>query len=61
MFENRVQRKIFGPKRTEITRERGDCITRNFIICNPHQILFQLTNKNEKKGGTCGPYERVER
>jgi hypothetical protein len=31
-FENKVLRKIFGPKRAEVT---GDC-TRNFMICIPH-------------------------
>jgi hypothetical protein len=35
VFENRVLRRIFGPK-----REAGkDCIMRNFITCTIHQIL----------------------
>jgi hypothetical protein len=36
MFENRVLRRIFGPKREEVV---GGCIMRNFIICTLHQIL----------------------
>jgi hypothetical protein len=37
VFENRVLRRIFRPKRDEVT---GDYITRNLIICTHHQILF---------------------
>jgi hypothetical protein len=40
VFENRVLRRIFGPKRDEVTRGGEDYITRNFIICTLHQILF---------------------
>jgi hypothetical protein len=36
--ENGVLRKIFGPKRAEVTGEWGDYIMRNFMICPPHQI-----------------------
>jgi hypothetical protein len=36
MFENRVLRRMFGPK-----REAGeDCIMRSFITCTLHQILL---------------------
>jgi hypothetical protein len=31
IFENRVLRRIFGPKRDEMTGE--NCITRSFVIC----------------------------
>jgi hypothetical protein len=34
VFENRVLRRIFGPKRDEAT---GNCITRKFITCALHQ------------------------
>jgi hypothetical protein len=34
VFENRVLRRIFGPKRGE------NYTVRSFMICTPHQILF---------------------
>jgi hypothetical protein len=34
VFENRVLRRIFGPKRYEVTGEWS------LMICTPHQILF---------------------
>jgi hypothetical protein len=36
VFENRVLRGIFGPKRDEVTGE--NCITRSFVICTLRQI-----------------------
>jgi hypothetical protein len=33
VFENRVLRRIFGPKRDEVTGEKESCITGDFIIC----------------------------
>jgi hypothetical protein len=33
VFENRVLRRIFGPKRDEVTGERRKCIMRSFMIC----------------------------
>ena len=29
VFENRVLRKVFGPRRDEVTGNGGDCITRS--------------------------------
>jgi hypothetical protein len=40
MFENRVLRGIFGPKRDEVKGSGDDYITRNLMICTHHQILF---------------------
>jgi hypothetical protein len=41
VFENRVLRRIFGPKKDEVTEGSGeDYITRSFMICTHHQILF---------------------
>jgi hypothetical protein len=39
MFEHRVLRKIFGPKRDKVTESGEDYVTRSFMICT-HQILF---------------------
>jgi hypothetical protein len=38
VFENRVLRKIFGPKMIEITGSGGNYIMRSFQICTAHQI-----------------------
>ena len=40
VFENRVLRRIFGPKRVEHSRNGEDCIMRSFTICKTHQILL---------------------
>jgi hypothetical protein len=41
VFENRVLRRIFGPKRDKVTRTGGNYILRKLMICIPHQILFR--------------------
>jgi hypothetical protein len=48
MFENRVLGKILGPKR-EMSGE--DCITRSFMICTLHQILYRNQIKKNEMGG----------
>jgi hypothetical protein len=41
VFENRVLKRIFGPKREEVTGEwRKNYIVRSLMICIPHQILL---------------------
>ena len=40
VFENRVLRGIFEPKRDELTGSGENYIMRSFIICTVHQILF---------------------
>jgi hypothetical protein len=42
VFENGVLREIFGTDRNEVIVEwRGeDYITRSFMICTAHQVLF---------------------
>jgi hypothetical protein len=37
VFENRVLRRIFGPKREEVTRGWKNCIMRSFKNCTLHQ------------------------
>jgi hypothetical protein len=39
VFKNRVLRKIFGPKRDEVTGVQNTAKMRSFMICT-HQILF---------------------
>jgi len=45
--ENRVLRRIFGPKRDELTGSGKNYIMRSFMICTPHSILFGWSNKKE--------------
>jgi hypothetical protein len=40
VFENRVLRKTFGPKRDEVTGEWRRLHKRSLMICTHHQILF---------------------
>jgi hypothetical protein len=44
-FENRVLRRIFGPKSEEGQEDGEDCIMRRFITCKLHQILIGLLNR----------------
>jgi hypothetical protein len=38
-LENMVLKRIFGPKRKEVTRVGKNYIMKNFIICNPRPKL----------------------
>ena len=40
MFKNRVLRRIFGPKRDEVTGEWRKLHNEELNICTPHTILF---------------------
>jgi len=40
VFENRVLRRTFGPKREEVVGERKKYIMRSLMSCTPHPILF---------------------
>jgi hypothetical protein len=45
VFDNRVLRRIFGPKRDEVM---GESYTmESFIICPHHQILLGRSNQGE--------------
>jgi hypothetical protein len=39
VFENRVLRGIFGPKRDEVTGSGENFVMRSFMICTAHPIL----------------------
>jgi len=39
VFENRVLRRVFGPKRDEVTGNGGNYIMRSLVICTPYRIL----------------------
>jgi hypothetical protein len=38
VFENRVLRRIFGPKKVDVTGEWRQLHKRNFVICTPGQV-----------------------
>ena len=40
VYENRVLRRLFGPKREEVTGSGDNYIMRSLMICNLHPILF---------------------
>jgi len=44
VFENRVLRKIFGPKGEYINKRQEKLPLTNFMLCTPHQILSGCTN-----------------
>jgi len=41
VFENRVLRRIFGPKRDEVIGNGENYIMRSLMICTPHPILCE--------------------
>jgi len=43
VFENRVLRRIFGPKRGEY-KGRENYIMRSLMTCTAHQMLFGSSN-----------------
>jgi hypothetical protein len=45
VFENRVPRRIYGPKRDEVTGE--NCTVRSFIFCTHPQISLGRSNQGE--------------
>jgi len=60
-LKNRVLRRIFGPKRDEVTGEWRKLHNEELMICTPHQILFgvmklrmgwtgRLTHMEERRG-----------
>jgi hypothetical protein len=50
VFANRVLRRIFGPKRDEVTGEWQNYIMRSLMICTPHPVLFSRPNREEWDG-----------
>ena len=38
--EKRVLRRIFGPKRDDVTEEWKKYVMRNLMICTAHPVLF---------------------
>jgi hypothetical protein len=51
VFEKRVLRKIFGPMGTRQHGNGVDYITRNFMICTPHQNHVSINQKELDRRG----------
>jgi len=62
VFENRVLRRIFGPKRDEVTGEWRKLHNEELIdlYCSPSIIIGNKIEKNEM-GRSCNMYGREER
>jgi hypothetical protein len=41
VFENRVLKRIFGPKRDEVRGSGENYIRKKLVICTPHQTLSE--------------------
>jgi hypothetical protein len=55
VFEIMALRGTFLPKRHEIKGSGEKHITRSFMTCSPHHMLFDQI-KNNEMGGTCGTF-----
>jgi hypothetical protein len=47
VFEKRVLRRIYGPKRDEVTGEWRSCTMRSFIFYTPPQILLGRSSQRD--------------
>jgi hypothetical protein len=47
VFENRVLRRIFGPKRDKVTGEWRSWTMMSFIFCTHPQIVLGTSNQGE--------------
>ena len=47
VLENRVLRRVLGPKRDEAKGSGENYIMRSLVVCAPHPILCGLSNREE--------------
>ena len=47
VFENRVLRRVFGPRKDEVTGNGENYIIRSLVICNIYPILCGWYNREE--------------
>jgi hypothetical protein len=60
VFENRVQRRIFVPKRDEVTGGYRNCIIRSFIIVLFAKYYYVYQIKEGEMRGACSTDRRDE-
>ena len=56
VFENRVLRRIFGPKRDDVTGNGENYIMRSVMICTPRPILLGDQLEKSEVGRACSMY-----
>jgi hypothetical protein len=56
LFENRVLRRIFGPKRDKVTGSEENCVMRSLMICTSHTIFLSDKIEKNEMGGICSMY-----
>jgi hypothetical protein len=61
VFENRVLRRIFGPKRDEVTGEWRKLHNEEHMICTPLPLLCGRKNRENEIEGACSAYGGGER
>jgi hypothetical protein len=62
VFENRVLRRIFGPKRDEVTGEWRKLHSEgHHILCSSPDIIKQIKSRPNEVGRACGTYGRGEK
>ena len=61
VFENRVLRRVFGPKRGEVTKNGENYIMRSLGVFNPTQYFAGGKIEKNEVGGACGAHGGVER
>jgi hypothetical protein len=61
VFENRVLRSIFGPKRDEVTGNGENYIMRSWIVCTPYPISCGDKIEKIEMCGPCSTFGGRER
>jgi len=61
VFENRVLRRIFGPKTDELTEEWRKLHMRSLIICTAHPVFLSDKIEKNENGRACSTYRGEER
>jgi hypothetical protein len=61
MCKRNVLRRVFGPKRAEVTWSGKNYIMRSFMTCTPQTILADDKIEKNEIGGACSAYEGGER
>ena len=61
MFENRVLRRVFGPKRDEVTRKWRKLHNEELSDLYPTQYFAGGKIEKNEMGGACGTYGVGER
>jgi hypothetical protein len=62
VFENRMLRRLFEPKKDDATREWKQrlYILRSLMICNPHGVFLEHQIERNEMARSCSTYGRKE-